>query len=108
MNFEHNTYPFRQDSSFLYYIGIKNPKLAAVVDIQAGETVLFGDEMTIDDIVWMGQQQTLNEKAEWVGIASVRPFHELKNYLENAQSTIIQYTIYLLIKRTTSYYCNTY
>lgn len=85
INFEHNTYPFRQDSSFLYYIGIKNPKLVAVVDIQAGETVLFGDEMTIDDIVWMGQQQTLSEKAQWVGIASVRPFHELKNYLENAQ-----------------------
>ncbi|GEM64478.1 Xaa-Pro aminopeptidase [Sphingobacterium faecium NBRC 15299] len=82
INFEHNTYPFRQDSSFLYYIGIKSPKLAAVVDIQTGETLLFGDEMTIDDIVWMGQQQTLNEKAQWVGIASVHPFHELQPYLE--------------------------
>lgn len=82
INFEHNTYPFRQDSSFLYYIGIKSPKLAAVLDIQAGETVLFGDEMTIDDIVWMGQQQTLSEKAQWVGIESVRPFHELQPYLE--------------------------
>ena len=35
INFEHNTYPFRQDSSFLYYFGIKSPKLAAVVDIDA-------------------------------------------------------------------------
>jgi len=82
INFEHNTYPFRQDSSFLYYFGIKSPKLAAVVDIDAGETLLFGDEMTIDDIVWMGQQQTLREKAQWVGIAAVRPFHELQPYLE--------------------------
>jgi Xaa-Pro aminopeptidase len=85
INFEHNTYPFRQDSSFLYYIGIKSPKLAAVLDIEAGETLLFGDEMSIDDIVWMGQQQTLREKAQWVGIAQVRPFHELQAYLEKAQ-----------------------
>ncbi|WP_400261487.1 aminopeptidase P family protein [Sphingobacterium sp. SG20118] len=85
INFEHNTYPFRQDSSFLYYMGIKSPKLAAVVDIEAGETVLFGDEMSIDDIVWMGQQQTLNEKAEWVGITSLRPFRDLHQYLEKAK-----------------------
>lgn len=84
INFEHNTYPFRQDSSFLYYIGVKSPKLAAVVDIKAGETILFGDEMTIDDIVWMGQQQTLNERARWTGIEQVRPFRELQDYLVNA------------------------
>lgn len=87
INFEHNTYPFRQDSSFLYYIGIKSPKLAAVIDIDAGETILFGDEMSIDDIVWMGQQQTLREKAQWAGIVQVRPFGELQQYLEKAIKT---------------------
>src|SRR5690606_33750850 len=67
INFEHNTYPFRQDSSFLYYIGIKSPKLAAVLDPENGETILFGDEMSIDDIVWMGRQETLAEKASRAG-----------------------------------------
>ncbi|WP_343558656.1 aminopeptidase P family protein [Sphingobacterium sp.] len=82
INFEHNTYPFRQDSSFLYYIGIKSPRLAAVLDIDNGETLLFGDEMTIDDIVWMGQQQTLSEKAALSGINKLLPFEQLVDYIE--------------------------
>jgi len=81
INFEHNTYPFRQDSSFLYYIGIKSPKLAAVLDPENGETILFGDEMSIDDIVWMGRQETLAEKASRAGIDKIRPFDQLFEYL---------------------------
>ncbi|UIR54636.1 Xaa-Pro aminopeptidase [Sphingobacterium sp. SRCM116780] len=85
INFEHNTYSFRQDSNFLYYIGIKSPKLAAIFDIDQGETILFGDEMTIDDIVWMGQQQTLKEKAFLSGIHQVYPFDLLGTYIQQRQ-----------------------
>lgn len=81
INFEHNSYPFRQDSSFLYYIGIKAPRLAAILDIDKAETIVFGDEMSIDDIVWMGQQQTLAEKAELSGISKVLPFNMLSDYI---------------------------
>ena len=87
INFEHNTYPFRQDSSFLYYIGIQSPKLAAVLDIDHGETVLFGDEMTIDDIIWMGQQETLAHKAEHVGIYQLLPFDQLFDFLQSKTNT---------------------
>ncbi|MDR0266343.1 MAG: aminopeptidase P N-terminal domain-containing protein [Sphingobacterium sp.] len=91
INFEHNTYPFRQDSSFLYYIGIKSPRLAAILDIEQGETILFGDEMTIDDIVWMGQQQTLAEKADLSGISKVLPFNQLFDYLHKETQETIHY-----------------
>lgn len=91
INFEHNTYPFRQDSSFLYYIGIKSPGLAAVLDIEKNETILFGDEMTIDDIVWMGQQQTLAEKAELSGIGTVLPFNQLFDYLGKSPKEPVHY-----------------
>src|SRR5690606_34651293 len=65
----------------LYYIGIKSPKLAAVLDPENGETILFGDEMSIDDIVWMGRQETLAEKASRAGIDKIRPFDQLFEYL---------------------------
>ncbi|WP_313267724.1 Xaa-Pro aminopeptidase [Sphingobacterium sp.] len=91
INFEHNTYPFRQDSSFLYYIGIKSPRLAAVLDTEKNETILFGDEMTIDDIVWMGQQQTLAEKADLSGISKILPFNQLFDYLSKGKQEEVHY-----------------
>ncbi|MHC4541663.1 MAG: aminopeptidase P N-terminal domain-containing protein, partial [Planctomycetota bacterium] len=40
MNYPDNPYPFRQDSSFLYFFGLDLPDLAAVIDVdQASECV---------------------------------------------------------------------
>jgi hypothetical protein len=36
MNYADNCYPFRQDSSFLYYFGLNQPDLAAVIDVDEG------------------------------------------------------------------------
>ncbi len=36
MNYADNTYHFRQDSSFLYFFGLKHPGLAAVLDCESG------------------------------------------------------------------------
>lgn len=84
MNFLDNTYRFRQDSSFLYYFGIQKPGLSAVIDVDQQLVILFGDEMSIDDIVWMGRQKTLKEAAFDSGVAEVRAKSELGNYILNA------------------------
>ncbi|MRR24016.1 aminopeptidase P family protein, partial [bacterium] len=47
MNYTDNTYHFRQDSTFLYYFGIQQPGLAAVIDIDNNTEVVFGDEYTV-------------------------------------------------------------
>jgi Xaa-Pro aminopeptidase len=73
MNFADNCYPFRQDSSFLYYFGLNQPDLAAVIDVDGGRTAIFGDELTIDHIVWMGELPTISERAEMVGVSDTRP-----------------------------------
>lgn len=86
MNYADNTFPFRQDSSFLYYIGIQEPKLAAVIDLDEGRDLLFGDELTIDEIVWMGRQETLKEKSLKSGIEKVLSASELRSYLAEATS----------------------
>ena len=68
MNYADNTYRFRQDSTFLYFFGLDYAGLAAVIDIDTDKEIIFGNELTIDDIVWMGTQPTLKEKAFSVGI----------------------------------------
>lgn len=79
MNYEDNTYHFRQDSTFLYYFGINKPGLFAVMEIESGNDYIFGDDFTIDSIVWMGSQPTIREMASTVGIennGSVADFSE--------------------------------
>ena len=84
MNYADNTYHFRQDSTFLYFFGSDYAGLAAVIDIDEDREIIFGDELTIDHIVWMGTQPTIREKSECVGIRETLPMGELKNYLDRA------------------------
>lgn len=86
MNFADNTFPFRQDSSFLYYFGINEPGLAAVIDLDTDQTIIFGDELSIDAIVWMGRQETIQSKAEKSGIHSRKDFWKLSDYLKTAKN----------------------
>ena len=65
-----NPYPFRQDSSFLYFWGLDRPGLAATLDLDAGTETLFGDDPSLDEIVWTGPQPSLNAQAERVGVAA--------------------------------------
>ena len=53
-NYPNNTYHFRQDGTFLYYFGLNLPQFFGVIDAATGEATLFGDDVTVDDIIWMG------------------------------------------------------
>lgn len=81
LNYESNTFRYRQDSTFLYYFGLPFAGLSAIIDIDDEKEIIFGDELTIDDIVWMGVQPTLKEKSERVGVTRTLPSVEIVNYL---------------------------
>jgi Xaa-Pro aminopeptidase len=85
INYADNTYRFRQDSTFLYFFGLDYAGLAAVIDIDNNTEIVFGNELTIDDIVWTGIQPTLSEKASAVGVSKTMALCELKNYLDKAR-----------------------
>lgn len=85
INFEHNTYPFRQDSSFLYYFGIQTPYIAGLIDIDENREIIFGDELDMDALVWTGRQETLKDKSLKAGVSETLPFKELENYLQKAK-----------------------
>ena len=85
-NYLDNIYHFRQGSTFLYYFASDYAGLAAIIDIDEDKEIIFGDELTIDDIVWTGVQPTIKEKCERVGITETRPMAQLAVYLKNAQA----------------------
>jgi len=85
MNYTDNTYPFRQDSTFLYYFGMQRPGLAAVIDIENDLEIIFGDEYTVEDIVWRGLQTSIAELAEGCGVAQVQPANELSKFIGRKQ-----------------------
>ncbi len=81
VNYPGNAYKYRQDSTFNYFFGLCSPDLAAIIDLDNGEEIVFGNDVTIDDIIWMGPQPLLKDRAENVGISKTLPLGELENYL---------------------------
>lgn len=84
MNYADNQYPFRQDSSFLYFLGLDCPGLAAVIDVDQGSECVFGDDLTVDDIIWTGPQPLLAEKCQRIGISETAMLDQLPAILTKA------------------------
>ena len=84
MNYADNCFRFRQDSNFLYYFGIDFPGIAALMDIDQNTCLLFGDDYSIDDIVWMGPQPKMAERAAAVGVEKVEASTCLADYIAKA------------------------
>ncbi len=78
-NYPNNTYNFRQDSTFRYFFGLNIPALFAIIDVESGEEMLFGNDYTVEDIIWTGTQPTLKELGDSVGVdaAHCYPLSEL-------------------------------
>lgn len=84
MNYRSNTYRFRQDSNFLYFFGLDQQGLAGTIDVDSGEEILYGDDVSLDDIIWMGPQPLLRVRAEEAGVSSAAPFSKLSEALKTA------------------------
>ena len=84
LNYEDNTFRYRQDSTFLYYFGLPFAGLSAIIDIDGDKEIIFGNELTIDDIVWMGTQPTLKERSEQVGMMNTQPAADVVAYLHRS------------------------
>lgn len=80
-NYPNNGYHYRQDSNFLYFYGLTNPDLVGMLDIDAGEDWLFGDDLSMDDIIWTGPQPTVKELGAKCGTANTAPLAELQEKL---------------------------
>ncbi|WP_443701935.1 aminopeptidase P family protein [Prevotella sp.] len=77
-------YPFRQDSSFLYYFGLQRDGLVGVIDIDNDMETLVGDDIDIDDIVWYGSVNSVSNMAEACGVKNSAPMKQLQVICNNA------------------------
>ncbi len=85
-NYPANGYaPFRQDSSFLYYFGQHRDGLAGVIDIDNDEEWLFGDDIDVEDIVWMGYTPSVADLAAEVGVKNTAPMKDLATFIAKSQ-----------------------
>ncbi len=87
MNYPANAYKFRQDSNFLYFFGLDLENLIGVLDLDNGEDILFGNDVDIEDIIWMGPQPSIRELGQKVGITKTSSHSELFSYIEKAISS---------------------
>ena len=83
-NYRGNDYKFRQDSSFLYFWGVDEPWFAAVLDLDSGAECLYGNDVDIDDIIWMGPQPTVASKGDAIGCVATAPLAEFDKAVKEA------------------------
>ncbi len=86
MNYLHNTYRFRQDSTFLYFFGLNTSGLIGVIDIDNDKEIIYGNDPTIDDIVWMGKQPSLEQRGFLSGVKNTQSLYQLTKDIDNAQN----------------------
>jgi len=84
MNYPANPYHFRQDSSYLYFFGLDFPSLAGVIDVDENQDIIFGNDVDIEDIIWMGFQSSMKERAEKVGVKETFSLDKLEETIQKA------------------------
>jgi Xaa-Pro aminopeptidase len=84
MNYPANTYHFRQDSSFLYFFGLDTPGLAAIIDPESGKDTVYGDDISLEDIIWMGYLPSVKERALKAGVKNTASLADLGSALAEA------------------------
>jgi Xaa-Pro aminopeptidase len=86
MNYPANTYHFRQDSDFLYFFGLDLQGLTGLMDFDSGKDWIFGNDIDMDDIIWMGPQPKVKELAASCGVTNVTPVSKLEGVIREAVS----------------------
>jgi len=84
MNYPDNAYRFRQDSNFLYFFGLDSPSLAGLMDIDEDKDIIFGNDVDMEDIIWMGDQPFLKDRAAEVGVKTTLPSFKLEETMAKA------------------------
>jgi len=86
MNYPANTFHYRQDSNFLYYFGLDHPDFAGVIDVDNKRDIIFGNDVDMDDIIWMGFQPSVKEQAAKAGVDNTEPLSKLEAFVKDALS----------------------
>jgi len=93
MNYANNTHPYVQDGCFAYFFGIRQAGLTGAIDFDSGESLLFGDDPTLDALIWLGSSTPVAEFAARCG-AGARALSALPGWLaETSRGREVHYTL---------------
>lgn len=81
INYKANTYPFRQDSTFLYYFGYAQSGLAGIIDADSGKSILVGNDAGIEDVIWIGPQPSMDDRIKRIGVDEHMKVEDLPKWL---------------------------
>ncbi|MBY5957461.1 aminopeptidase P N-terminal domain-containing protein [Membranicola marinus] len=84
MNYTGNPFPYRQDSNFLYYTGVEAQGMHLIIDIEEDKEYLVGDDLTVDETIWVGDLPDMEAHAEIAGIANILSLEKLPGILKKA------------------------
>lgn len=84
MNYEDNVYPFRQDSNFLYFAGINDAHHLMIINLDEGTSTLYGNDRSLDHIVWMGEATSMAEKTTSINADGFKSYQEGLDYIRSA------------------------
>jgi len=85
-NYPANTYHFRQDSNFLYFVGLRREGLVAIIDVDNNQEYLFGNDIDINDIIWTGFVPSVKDLAASTGINNTGPMAGVKTMIDAAKA----------------------
>ncbi len=84
-NYPANGYsPMRQDSSFLYFFAHHRDGLVGVIDCESGEDCLFGDDISVEDLVWTGPVESVADIARQSGTSKSCALSKLQDCISDA------------------------
>lgn len=81
-----NCYKYRQDSNWIYFFGIDEPRFAATIDLDNGDETVYADDFTIDDIIWMGPTPSVASQAAEVGVEHTAAYSALDEVVAKAKA----------------------
>lgn len=91
INYKDNWYPFRQDSTFLYFFGLDIPGLTALIDIDADKEIIFGDDSSVEDSVWTGAVRRIADLAALACVDHTLPRSKVGDMIHAAPEGRIHY-----------------
>jgi Xaa-Pro aminopeptidase len=89
-NYKANVYAFRQDSNFLYFFGIDLPNFIGIIDAENGVDYLVGDDLSIDDVIWMGNWPSVTEQAQKIGVTNVLSSQKFQEFINKTNQESIK------------------
>lgn len=85
INCPNNAMAFRQESSFMYYFGLSVARLVGVIDVDNDRDTLYGNDVTIDEMIWTGPQPSMAEQAARVGVTHTAPYDKVADIVAEAR-----------------------